>query len=148
MMIMSKIKMIINRLVVFFMAVATAFSIAGCRSAPSAGITVESYPKNQITVNSRILRGWLNVTEVAASKENDLLRAQITAQNITQKDCQFEYRFEWLDKNGLAVSTTMSVWIPVSVSAMEKTRMHAVAPSKAAEDFAFIVRFRKANKRW
>ncbi len=122
--------------------------MAGCRSVPTAGITVESYPKNSISVNSKILRGWLNVTEVAAAKENNLLTAQVTAQNVTRKDCQLEYRFEWLDKNGMSITTPMTVWIPVNASAMEKVRMHGVGPNKAAEDYVLIVRFRHDSTRW
>ncbi len=121
---------------------------AGCRSVPSAGITVESYPKNSISVNSKIMGGLFNVTEVVAAKENDLLNAQVTVQNITRRDCQAEYRFEWMDKNGLSITTPMTVWIPVNASAMEKVRMHGVAPNKAAEDFSLIVRFRRASTRW
>ena len=130
------------------LCVAMLLVMAGCRSVPSAGITVESYPKNSISVNSKILRGWLNVTEVAAAREHDLLTAQVAAQNITRRDCQLEYRFEWMDKNGLSITTPMTVWIPVNASAMEKVRMHGVAPNKAAEDFTLIVRFRHDSTRW
>ncbi|MEI7436483.1 MAG: YcfL family protein [bacterium] len=123
--------------------------LTGCRTPPSAGITVESYQKNSITVNSKILRGWLTVTEVTANRGvNELLSAQVTAQNVTQKDCQFEYRFEWLDKNGMTINTLMTTWVPLSVSAMEMARMRAVAPSKAAEDFVLIVRFTQSSERW
>ena len=138
-----------RRLAACALGLGLALVLSGCRTPPSAGITVESYQKNSITVNSKILRGWLNVTEVTAARgENDLLVAQITAQNTTQKDCQFEYRFEWLDKNGLAINTLMTTWIPISVSGMEKARMRAVAPSKAAVDFVLIVRFRRSSERW
>ncbi len=126
-----------------------ALVLTGCRTPPSAGITVESYQKNSITVNSKMLRGWLNVTEVTAARgENDLISAQITAQNITQKDCQFEYRFEWLAKNGLSINSGLTTWVQINVSGMEKARMRAVAPTKTAEDFILIVRFRRTSERW
>jgi len=119
----------------------------GCRS-PSAGVTVESYPHNKISVNSKMFGGWMTVTEVAAAKKNDLLQAQIAAQNTTTRDCQFEYRFRWLDKNGMEVSTPMSMWVQVSVSAKEKALMRGIAPSKDVEDFDFIVRFLRTSARW
>jgi uncharacterized protein YcfL len=132
-----------------FIALGLALILPGCRTPPSAGITVESYQKNSVTVNSKILKGWLTVTEVTTVRgENDLLSAQVTAQNTTRKDCQFEYRFEWIDKNGLTINTVMTTWVPINVSGMEKARMRAVAPSKAATDFILIVRFRRSSERW
>ena len=137
------------RTAVAALACGLALVLNGCRTAPSAGITVESYRKNTITVNSKILGGWLSVTEVTAVRgENGLLSAQVTAQNTTQKDCQFEYRFEWLDKNGLSINTLMTTWIPINASGLEKSRMRAVAPSREAEDFILIVRFRRSSERW
>jgi uncharacterized protein YcfL len=120
---------------------------AGCRT-PSAGITVESYPRNKISVNSKLFGGWMAVTEISTAKKNDLLQAQITAQNTTTRDCQFEYRFRWLDKNGMEINTTMSTWVQVSLSAKEKALMRGIAPSKDVEDFDFIVRFLRTSARW
>lgn len=119
-----------------------------CRTPPSAGLMVESYPKNKITVNSRIVGGWLEVTEVVAAKRNDLLQAQVTALNTTRSDCQFEYRFEWRDKNGMDIPTGMTVFVPVSIAAREKKAMQALAPTKEAEDYVFVVRFRRPSLRW
>ncbi|MBU4198751.1 MAG: YcfL family protein [Verrucomicrobia bacterium] len=119
----------------------------GCRT-PSAGVTVESYPHNKISVNSKLFGGWMTVTEISAAKKNDLLQAQITAQNTATRDCQFEYRFRWLDKNGMEVSTPMVTWVQVSVSAKEKALMRGIAPNKEVEDFDFIVRFLRTSARW
>lgn len=123
-------------------------ALGSCRTPPSAGITIETYPQNSIKVNSRILGGWLTVTEVNTVKKNDLLVGQVTAQNSTKKDCQFEYRFRWLDGDGLELTTIMAVWTPVSVAAMEKKMMAGIAPSKTAANFVFDVRFRRPSMRW
>ncbi|MFA5042693.1 MAG: DUF1425 domain-containing protein [Kiritimatiellia bacterium] len=128
--------------------VVALIALGGCRTPPSAGITIESYPQNSMRVNSRILGGWLSVAEVNTAKKNDLLVGQVAAQNSTQKDCQFEYRFRWLDEDGLELTTTMSVWTPVSVAAMEKKMMQGIAPSKNAANFVFDVRFRRPSMRW
>lgn len=123
-------------------------ALGSCRTPPSAGITVETYPQNKMQVNSRILGGWLSVVEVNTVKKNDLLVGQVTAQNSTQKDCQFEYRFRWLDGDGLELTTIMSVWTPVSVAGMEKKTMQGIAPAKNAANFVFDVRFRRPSARW
>ncbi len=121
--------------------------VAGCRT-PSAGITVESYPHNKISVNSKLFGGWLTVTEMSTAKKNDLLQAQITAQNTTTRDCQYEYRFRWLDANGMEIPTAMAGWVQVSVSAKEKALMRGIAPNREAADFDFIVRFMRTSARW
>ena len=133
--------------VILGMLLIGAVLTSGCRT-PSAGVTVESYPHNKISVNSKLFGGWMTVTEIAAAKKNDLLQAQIAAQNTSTRDCQFEYRFRWLDKNGMEVSTPMSTWVQVSVSAKEKALMRGIAPNKEVEDFDFIVRFLRGSGRW
>jgi len=133
--------------IVWIMMAAGVLGMAGCRS-PSAGVTVESYPRNSITVNSKIFGGWFVVTEVAAAKKNDLLQAQITVQNSTKDDAQVEYRFRWLDKNGMEISTPNAIWTQSSVAAKEKTRFRGIAPSRDVEDFDLMVRFIRTSSRW
>lgn len=133
----------------FVLATAVVLAVlAGCRNPPSSGVTVESYPQNKIAVNSRVVGGWLKVMEVNAAMRNDLLQAQVIAQNDTQKDCQFEYRFEWRNKDGMEISTSTAVWIPVNISAKEKKAMVSMAPNKEASEFVFVVRFRRPSLRW
>ena len=136
-------------LTVLMTAAVLAFSglLSSCRT-PSSGITVESYPKTQITVNSKMVGTRLNVLEYNARKENDLLQVQITAENVSKKDCQFEYRFEWKEKDGMVIDTPMTTWVPISLSSKEKAGMKAVAPAAKAEDFTFIVRFSRPSTRW
>jgi len=120
--------------------------LSGCRT--SSGITVESYPKRSITVNSKVVGNLLQVTEHNAVKRNDLLLAQITLQNISQKDLQFECRFEWKDKEGIVIETPMTTWMPFSFSAKERKAVNAIAPNAAAEDYTFIIRFTMPSTRW
>lgn len=126
---------------------ALAFALTSCRT-PSSGITLESYPSNKITINSRMVGARLHVAEYAARKRGDLLQVQISVRNPTRTDCQFEYRFEWKDADGVAVATPMSVWTPFSISSKETKLLQAVAPAKEAVDFVFIVRFSRPSTRW
>ena len=126
---------------------ATAALLVSCQT-PSAPITVESYPHTQITVNSKVLGGWLEVVECTATNRNDLLQVMVTVQNKTQKDVQFEYRYRWLSGAGMEVGTPMSVWTPVSAAAREKTFLRAIAPSKEVADYVLDVRFYRSSTRW
>lgn len=121
--------------------------LTSCRT-PSSGIVVESHPKTTITVNSTMVGRRIQVVDCNVAKRDNLLQAQITAQNITQKDVQFEYRYRWTNKEGQAVDSGMSTWIPISMSAMEKQLLSAIAPNKEAEDFIFEIRFSRPSTRW
>lgn len=118
-----------------------------CRT-PTSSTTVESYPHNKVTVNSKILGSRLEVTEVSVTNRNDLLIAQVRARNATQKDLMFEYRFRWLDDAGMHLKRGVDSWMPIPASAREIVLMEALAPNREAVDFIFEVRFRAANTRW
>lgn len=118
-----------------------------CRT-PTSGITVESYPHNIVTVNSKIVGGCLTVTEVNAAMRNGLLQAQVRAQNTSQHDLQMEYRFRWFDDKGMEVDTRTAVWTQIGINAMEAVLMQGIAPSLDVKDFILDVRFRRHGLRW
>lgn len=136
-----------KRLILLVVPLFCVSMLASCRT-PSAGITIESYPKTEITVNSKMVGNRLEVIEYNARKVNNLLQVQISAKNITRKDFQFEARFQWMDKDGMTVETPMTTWTPVSISAREKAFLKGIAPAENVEDFVFIVRFTRPSTRW
>jgi len=121
--------------------------IGACRT-PVSGISVESYPHNRILVNSKIVGGLFNVAEVAATNQNGLLRAQVSAMNLAQRDLQLEYRFRWTDAAGMEIDSRASTWAPLAVNAKERALMQGIAPAPSATDFILDVRFRRPNTRW
>lgn len=120
---------------------------ASCRT-PSSGVTVESYPSTKITLNSKLVSGRVQVVEYAAVKRNNKLQAQITVQNVVQRDVPFEYRFRWLNSDGMMLDSGLSTWVPISISAKEKSPINAIASSREADDFIFEVRFDRPSTRW
>lgn len=134
-------------LCVSILSVLVALSMSSCRT-PSAGVVVESYPKTKITINSKLCGQKIEVVQYAAAKRNDLLEAQITVQNTTSKDFQFEYMYRWLDKNGMEISSAVSTWKPASISAKQKQMLNSIAPSRDVEDFMLDIRFSRSSTRW
>jgi uncharacterized protein YcfL len=127
--------------------VGLAAGLVSCRT-PSSGVTVESYPSTKITLNSKLVSGRVKVVEYAAVKRNKKLQAQITLQSAVQRDVQFEYRFRWLNSDGMMLDSGLSTWVPTSISAKEKTPINAISASQEAEDFIFEVRFGRPSTRW
>ena len=130
--------------------VVAACMTTGCRKLrpTSAGIQVESYPHNRITVNSKMFGERFRVTQcVAAKTEAGRLQATVSLENCGG-DCQFQYRYRWLDKNGIEVKSGSSIWIPMSAGAKEVKLLSGLAPELAVEDYILDIRFSYGSTRW
>lgn len=134
---------------VLLLGLLVAFS-AGCRSGPSAaGLMMETYPSTRVKVNSLMFAGWFRVVNSALAKgENDLLRATITLENLRNSDCAIEYRFRWIDADGIEITSGMTTWISKSAGARETLLLTGIAPARSAEDFILDVRFVHHSTRW
>ena len=121
--------------------------LSSCRT-PSAGIVVENHDSTTITVNSKVVGQKAQVLAYNVGRKNDLLLAQITIQNVTRDDLQFEYRFRWQDKDRMELDVVKPIWIPVSISAKDQVRLNAVATNKAADGFDFQIRYSRPSMRW
>lgn len=121
----------------------------GCQTKfRSSGVMIESYPSTKITVNSKVFNRWFHIENSALAKgDNGLLKATITARNV-KRECQVEYRFRWLDQDGVEFAPGTSSWIPASVAERETLLMTGIAPAKQASDFILDMRFPFKSKRW
>lgn len=124
-----------------------AGSLAACRST-SSGIEVVSVPKAQVTLNSKIVAGYLSVVEMNNAMRGDLLQAQVSVVNRKNRDFPFEYRFRWLDKSGLAVPAANSGWTPATASGKERILLQGVAPAAEVADYILDIRFAQTSARW
>lgn len=119
----------------------------GCVS--SAPTTVEKQgAEYKVTANSLVLNNHIRVVERSTRLVNGLLEAQVRGQNVKGKDVQFEYRFVWLDKDGVRIDTGMTVWKPLGLHAKEVALMTGLASSPEAVDFLMAVRFAQQSNRW
>lgn len=121
-------------------ALAACFA-AGCASPKTAGIKVESYRADKITVQSYLVGRRVTVTDIRKDVVNGLLKAEVTAVNNSTADLMFEYRFRWLAANGMEIKTGLATWTSVHAVARDTFAMSGVAPSAEAKEFDFVVRF-------
>jgi uncharacterized protein YcfL len=136
-----------KRAIVFALILGSVAWLSACRM-PTSGLSVESYPHNTIRINSKIVGGLFEVEEIAATNQNGLLRAQVSAVSQAQRDLQLEYRFRWTEATGMEVDTRTSTWTLLAVNAKERAMMQGIAPQASATDFILDVRFRRPNTRW
>lgn len=122
----------------------------GCRNpVTSAGITMESYPGNTVKVNSRLFsRHFMVVGSALAKGDNELLQATISLENLRNYSVPFEYRFRWIDANGIEVTSGTTIWISKIAGARETVLVSAIAPTRRAADFILDMRFVHPSTRW
>jgi uncharacterized protein YcfL len=130
--------------------VSLAAGTSSCRTpVTSAGETMESYPSNKVKVNGRLFGQRFTITDSAVAKgDNGLLKATVSVESLRNRDMQIEFRYRWLDGDGIEVTTGSSIWNARSVGAREKLLMTGIAPSKNVEDFILDVRFAYPSTRW
>jgi uncharacterized protein YcfL len=95
----------------------------------------------KVTVNSFMFHNFIRVVERSTRRTHGLLEAQVRGQNVKHKDIQYEYRFVWLDQDGIRLDTQMSIWKPLALHPKEVALMTGIAPSPDATDFLMSVRF-------
>lgn len=130
-----------------FIALLIVVLAGGCLS--SAPTTVEKHGSGyKVIANSLLLNNHIRVVERSTRRVNGLLEAQVRGQNIKGKDVQFEYRFVWLDQDGIRLDTEMTTWKPLALHAKEVALMTGIAPTPEATDFLMAVRFAHQATRW
>jgi uncharacterized protein YcfL len=139
-----KLKQIVGGLVV---VVALAVCVTACRTT-SSGMEVVSLPKAKVTLNSKIVAGYLEVVEMNNAMRGDLFQAQVSVMNRKDRDFPFEYRFRWLDKAGMEVPAANSAWMPTTASGKERVLLQGVAPVSEVADYILDIRFSQTSARW
>lgn len=126
---------------------AVALSLTACRTT-SSGIEVVSIPKAKVTLNSKIVAGFLEVVEMNNAMRGNLFQAQVSVINRKDRDFPFEYRFRWLDKAAMEVPAANSIWVPATASGKEQVMLQGVAPVSEVADYVLDIRFSQTSTRW
>lgn len=78
--------------------------------------------------------------------ENGFLEVQVSGFNHNRKRKVFDYRVEWLDKDGVVVKTAMTTWIPQSAMPQTTFSFKAIAPRPEIKDFRIETRPNKTSQ--
>lgn len=80
----------------------------------------------------------LAVTDMRATRRDNLLRVQVEITNSDHANQQLYYRFKWLDDDGFSVWDD-EPWKPVLLYGAQKTLINVVAPTFKATDFRLVL---------
>ena len=81
---------------------------------------------------------YLTVTDLRATKRDNLLRIQAEITNSNADNQQLYYRFKWLDRDGFTVWDE-EPWKPMIFYGNQKQVINVVAPTFKATDFRLIL---------
>lgn len=81
---------------------------------------------------------YLTVSDLRATKRDNLLRVQAELTNTSHENQQLFYRFKWLDRDGFSVWDD-EPWKPLTVYGKQKQLIQVVAPTFKATYFRLIL---------
>lgn len=118
---------------------------AGC-SSPVNTIDKKNPNATPTIVDSRVnifdnsLAKRLSLISVNEAQVGDLLQVQATFENVQVKPRTFAYQFQWVQQNGMTVTSPSPVWTPSHVEGGQTVSISAIAPNPNVVDFRISLR--------
>ena len=136
------------------LALAMAGSLAlstGCRHRDSSGLEGSaaavqapdgnlSLSKYVIVNNPQLAKGIQIVDLKTKFHDNGLMMANVTLVSKARKTLDFQYRFAWMDENGIEVDPESQAWKPMKLYGNESRAIQGTAPNAAAREFRIKLR--------
>ncbi len=95
-----------------------------------------SYVADKRVITDNTLAGKLRVVSInQATVSGNLLKIQATVENLSNKQRTFNYKFEWVDQDGMALDSANETWKSLPLQGRESTTISTVAISPRAVDF-------------
>jgi Predicted periplasmic lipoprotein len=127
-------------------ALAAALLASGCahsvntvsRAQPQA---TPNYVSDQRVITDSTLGRKVAIVSVNESKvSGNLLKIQVTLENLKSKPQAFTYKFDWIGQDGMELSSPTGGWKQVQLEGREVRAVSAIAPGPAAADFRLKLR--------
>lgn len=119
----------------FFAAASLVF--CGCITDPT-GIRIEN--ERLIVDNHRFASHFTMTHQIRRNTTTGFIQVQAWLQNADKNDIQFQYRFQWLDSDGMLLEETLPVWRTARVHGRDRIPLEGVSESNLAADFRLVVR--------
>lgn len=95
-----------------------------------------SYVADKRVITDNTLAGTFRVVSInQATVSGNLLKVQATVENLKNKLRTLNYKFEWVDQDGMAVGSPNETWKSILLQGRESTTISTVAVSPRAVDF-------------
>ncbi|HEY0864056.1 MAG TPA: YcfL family protein [Lacunisphaera sp.] len=95
-----------------------------------------TYVADKRVVTDNTLAGTVRVVSInQATVSGNLLKIQATVENLKSSPRTVNYKFEWVDVDGMSVNSPNEVWKSLPLQGRETTTISTVAISPKAVDF-------------
>lgn len=95
-----------------------------------------TYVADKRVITDNTLAGKLRVVSInQATVSGNLLKIQATVENLSSSARIFNYKFEWVDQDGMSVNSPNEVWKSLPLQGRETSTISTVAISPKAVDF-------------
>ena len=119
---------------ILFLAGCAAENVNTYENAQSQAAPTYIADKRVITDNT--LAGKVRVVSLnQATVSGNLLKVQATVENLKNKQVTVNYKFEWIDQDGMALNTANETWKSLPLQGRESTTISTVAVNPRAVDF-------------
>jgi len=97
--------------------------------------------KGKMVVNNGILASGLEVIQDAGRRTPEgFLRVQVRLINKDSGDMKLQYRFKWIDADGMTLSQISAPWSPLVLHGTEVHELEGVSGMQGADDFRLEIR--------
>lgn len=122
-----------------------ALTFSGCIF-NSSGLRTE---KSRLVVDNPAFASHFRMIEqIRRDTPEGFARVQVVVQNDDRSDTSFQYRFAWLDADGMALPECMPTWHHATVHGRDKIYLNGVSERTGAADFRVVMRNVRTNERW
>jgi uncharacterized protein YcfL len=95
-----------------------------------------NYVADKRVITDNTLAGTVRVVSInQATVSGNLLKIQATVENLKSSAQTLNYKFEWVDQDGMAVNSANETWKSLPLQGRETTTISTVAVSPKAVDF-------------
>lgn len=125
---------------------AAGLLLAGCatnvntveRAQPQA---TPNYVADKRVITDNTLAGMVRVVSInQATVSGNLLKVQATIENLKNSLRTLNYKFEWIDQDGMAINSPNETWKSIQLQGRETTTISTVAINPRAVDFVLKLR--------
>ncbi len=118
--------------------------VSGCKTGTNVIEPARPSASMDVVLDKRIildraLARDLEIEYLNQAFTGDLRTVQTTVRNTTSAKIQFQYRYDWIDQNGMHIPTPASTWVVRSLEPGESVSLTATAPTPRAADFRFQI---------
>ena len=124
-----------------FISFALALSVAvlsGCLPPPTSGLRIND--GTIVSTNPAFASHFKAHRDTCVETPEGFLRVQVRLENLERADRQLQYRFQWIDDDGMDITSAKPLWKILTLHGRDIVELEAVCPVKGAKDFRLALR--------